>query len=391
MKKLIRNCPICGNEYGKAYKTIKMQLPQDVNLPKEYDVVTCEKCGFAYADVNATQEEYDTYYDQNNVYSMDSILRQRAIVQRDENRVNFIENFIDKKSKILDVGCGSGTLLMALQHIGELELVGLDPSRESICRLEKQGIKGEVKNIFDAVSKELECQFDVVCFTAVLEHIYDLNRCIEQLSLYLKSDGILYIEVPDISGFSEEAKPIPNYFNQEHINYFSRISLDNLLKKHGFINWKSTYIKPDENKGDDVEKIISVLYKRGLRKGDLKKDFISSKAIENYMCVSEKKEKESYKRIQEFVGDENVIIWGTGAQTMQLLANNQALTDKILYFIDGNPLKNGKKLMDRNIFSPEKLLGIRDNYPILICSMRNHNEIVDKLKQLNITNKYMIV
>ncbi len=62
MKKLIRRCPICNNEYGEVYKTIKMKLPQDVRLPDEYDVVTCEKCGFAYADVDATQDTYNTYY-----------------------------------------------------------------------------------------------------------------------------------------------------------------------------------------------------------------------------------------------------------------------------------------------------------------------------------------
>lgn len=38
MKKLIRRCPICNNEYGEVYKTIKMKLPQDVRLPDEYDV-----------------------------------------------------------------------------------------------------------------------------------------------------------------------------------------------------------------------------------------------------------------------------------------------------------------------------------------------------------------
>lgn len=33
-----------------------MKLPQEVKLPDEYDVVTCENCGFAYADVDATQD-----------------------------------------------------------------------------------------------------------------------------------------------------------------------------------------------------------------------------------------------------------------------------------------------------------------------------------------------
>lgn len=77
MKKLIRRCPICNNEYGEVYKTIKMKLPQDVRLPDEYDVVTCEKCGFAYADVDATQDTYNTYYSCNNMYSADAKLKRK--------------------------------------------------------------------------------------------------------------------------------------------------------------------------------------------------------------------------------------------------------------------------------------------------------------------------
>lgn len=77
MKKLIRECPICGNDYGEVYKTIRMKLPQDVILPDNYEVVTCEKCGFAYADVRGTQELYNKYYDNSNVYSMDAVLRKK--------------------------------------------------------------------------------------------------------------------------------------------------------------------------------------------------------------------------------------------------------------------------------------------------------------------------
>lgn len=54
MKELIRKCPICSSEYGDTYKTIRMELPQGVKLPNEYDVVTCDNCGFAYADVKAS-------------------------------------------------------------------------------------------------------------------------------------------------------------------------------------------------------------------------------------------------------------------------------------------------------------------------------------------------
>ena len=37
-------------------------LPQGHPLPKEYDVVYCENCSFAYADTPARQVDYDRYY-----------------------------------------------------------------------------------------------------------------------------------------------------------------------------------------------------------------------------------------------------------------------------------------------------------------------------------------
>ena len=106
MKKLIRRCPICNNEYGEVYKTIKMKLPQDVRLPDEYDVVTCEKCGFAYADVDATQDTYNTYYSCNNMYSADAKLKEKIVDTIADEREVFFEKNNSKKSKILDMGCG---------------------------------------------------------------------------------------------------------------------------------------------------------------------------------------------------------------------------------------------------------------------------------------------
>ena len=118
MKKLIRRCPICNNEYGEVYKTIKMNLPQDVRLPDEYDVVTCEKCGFAYADVDATQDTYNTYYSCNNMYSADAKLKEKIVDTIADEREVFFEKNISKKAKILDMGCGSGALLVKLKKKG---------------------------------------------------------------------------------------------------------------------------------------------------------------------------------------------------------------------------------------------------------------------------------
>lgn len=179
MKKLIRRCPICNNEYGEVYKTIKMKLPQDVRLPDEYDVVTCEKCGFAYADVDATQDTYNTYYSCNNMYSADAKLKEKIVDTIADEREVFFEKNISKKAKILDMGCGSGALLVKLKKKGFYNLFGMDPSQESIDIIQKYGISAQRGNVFGDIPQELLHKFDIVCFTAVLEHIYE--RAIERV------------------------------------------------------------------------------------------------------------------------------------------------------------------------------------------------------------------
>lgn len=52
-----------------------MCLPEGNPLPTSYNVVSCSKCGFTYANVNATQKDYDNYYKNYNVYAENNDLK----------------------------------------------------------------------------------------------------------------------------------------------------------------------------------------------------------------------------------------------------------------------------------------------------------------------------
>lgn len=63
IKELNRLCPICNNKQGEILHTQKFLLDNNNPLPSEYDVVCCTQCGFVYADVDASQENYNKYYE----------------------------------------------------------------------------------------------------------------------------------------------------------------------------------------------------------------------------------------------------------------------------------------------------------------------------------------
>ena len=396
MKKMIRRCPICNNEYGEVYKTIKMKLPQDVKLPDEYDVVTCENCGFAYADVDATQDTYNTYYACNNMYSADAALKEKIVDIIADERELFFENNISKNAKILDMGCGSGALLTKLKRKGFDKLFGIDPSQESIEVVQKHEINVQRGNVFDEIPRELVHSFDIVCFTAVLEHVYELNRCIEQLQGYLTKGGLIYLSVPSVEEFGKKYRPLAHYCNHEHINYFSSVSLDNLMRQHGF----DVYLQqPKEYDGEDSknehEMDISCLYRYVGKevKSEIKKDYIGRKSILNYLELEKENETKIYNKILDFImrRQQKIIIWGTGAYTLQIIANIPQLSERILFFVDSNPLKIWKKIVGKEIVASSNIMKIGREYPIIICAIRGAKDIEKMLHEMNIENEYIVL
>lgn len=314
IKRLNRECPICHSEQGTVLRKIEMVPQNNMPIPSEYDVVSCCGCGFAYADVKASQKDYDEYYETCNIYSDNE--RVKSIVENPVHTLRFqlLEKYVKKSDRIVDVGCGSGSFLKYLKGKGFDNLYGIDPAKESIKKLKECGIDGEVRNIFEAIPKKSENIFDVVISTSVIEHIYDLSTFCRQLTGYLKNDGILLLDAPSVEGFEKYYTQLPNYFNHEHINYFSLISLDNLWAQCGYARSCSDRESIQLVNTQQPEMIITAIYRKSNEILKIKRDQISQMAIENYLSYEQKKHEYDMSRIREFVvGQETpVVIFGGG-------------------------------------------------------------------------------
>ena len=64
------------------------------------------------------------------------------------------------------------------------------------------------------------------------------NLCLSSICL-LKKTGAIYVSVPNAEGFKDYLREVPNYFNQEHINYFTSGSLDLLCARSGLARCSS--------------------------------------------------------------------------------------------------------------------------------------------------------
>lgn len=374
-----RKCPVCGCNVAKRMCSISYVLPEGNPLPRQYDVVCCSKCGFSYANVGANQNVYNEYYENYNIYAEDSQIKyeyskkwrgggQRPIIRS-------IKEVVPRDAAILDVGCGGGGLLEALKEAGYQNICGMDPSSASIASLQKRGINGIVGNIFSDHLPLHMPKYDYAISSGVIEHIYDLHGYLKNMKNLLKEgSGQIIVAAPAIEKMNENA-PIANHFNHEHINYFSSISLNNLLMTEGFVaNGEVTYCEEYGEGG------LIGFYKLApaQRQADLQYETVSQAAIENYLTgYNDDDLGNTIKLLYEM--EQSIIVWGVGSLAMQLFGRYPDLLERVKYFVDNNTAKQGMVVCNKEICAPERINNEEENSIILICSIKNVDDIQEEI------------
>lgn len=156
-----------------------------------------------------------------------------------------------KGEKVLDVGCGWGTVSLWLQK-RDFKVVSIDSSPESIkyCRkmAAREGINPKSFVLKDGKDTGFEAEsFDAVYLPDVLEHVYrdDCLKIIEEAYRVLKPDGKLVIYTPNKQHFLEFMKKRNIILKNDpsHIDFKDMAFLKNSLKQKGFSINKAYYIE----------------------------------------------------------------------------------------------------------------------------------------------------
>ena len=98
---------------------------------------------------------------------------------------------------VIDVGCGTGSILQSVQQHGFINLHGVELSEYAVRRLSDQGISVSKGNILDLPFRD--ATFDAAIASEVLEHIIFRKRFLNELARIVKSSGKILIFVPDDS------------------------------------------------------------------------------------------------------------------------------------------------------------------------------------------------
>lgn len=108
-------CNLCNS---KNFKT-NTELKRFLNLPNEYNIVTCRECNLTFINPRPTVEEYKNYYDSPGGYDVSAYIER--VTQRlgsYKSRMEEIEKQYGKKGKLLEIGCAAGQFLNIAKDMG---------------------------------------------------------------------------------------------------------------------------------------------------------------------------------------------------------------------------------------------------------------------------------
>ncbi|MBP7476922.1 MAG: class I SAM-dependent methyltransferase [Chitinophagales bacterium] len=384
-----RACPICNSIESNHLFHQSFSGFADSNLLDSYDVVSCAKCGFTFADQIPNQAHFDIYYRELSKYENkgEALVESKYDLNRFSIMVKYLKDFIETPDKkIVEIGCATGFLLSLVKKAGYPNVMGIDPSK-ACSETAKKYYDIEVLNNTISSITLAPGSADWLMLVGVLEHVKDLDASLEIFWNLLPLGGKFFIAVPDGSEYYRGQDAPFQEFSVEHINYFGPQSLENLMLKNGFKKVDITQEMIEVNHKTITPVILSVFEKVDTRKSnDYTFDRASTDNLTKYIELCKQKDRE----IDEIIiainaKHDKIMVWGTGAQTLRLMKASAMRDSNILAFIDSNPKYQGKTLNGIPVIAPSELSSKSE--PILISTRAYQSEIEDQIKgQLKLPN-----
>lgn len=116
------------------------------------------------------------------------------------SRYIFVQNFLNRGERILEVGCGVGYGLRKLSNAVPTTSIGIDVSREAVLFAKKSGSFQNCLEFAVMDGSNLgfrDNTFDAVFSLEVVEHVMDYQKFIQESSRVLKLGGTYVISTPN--------------------------------------------------------------------------------------------------------------------------------------------------------------------------------------------------
>jgi SAM-dependent methyltransferase len=358
-----------GDDYIKNKNKKQKLYPLILNL--------CSKCNFVQLSHVINQKiVYGEY-----LYSTQT---SHGLPEHFKDLVNYLfkENFIQKNSRVLEIGSSDGTLLSFIRSYG-CKVLGVDPAKDLAKKTKFQTIVGRFNNKLSNVINDKYGSQDLIIANNVIANIDDLNDLFNGISSLLKPTGHFVMETFSLKGVIE--KNLLDNIYHEHLSYFTINPLVKFAKKFGLNIYSADHITV---KGGSIRFIFSK-EKRKINEKSLLKSISVEKKLGLRSPASfaklKKKNNSLKKKILSFIQlqKEKKKFVGYGASV--------GTTTLIYEFGLGKIIDNlfDDEKMRHNLYSPgykikvlsPKKIKMMENFFIIIFAWRYSKIIIKKSKK----------
>jgi SAM-dependent methyltransferase len=243
--------------------------------------------------------------------------------------------------EILDYGCGKGTVLKRLYTQKKDIIPYLFDVSQMYVSLWKKFLTTEQYASYEPRS-EWKGKFDLVTSFFAFEHTPDPLKELASIKLLLKQDGLIYMVVPNVY------ENVGDFIVADHVHHYSEVSLKYMFAKGGF-----EILEIDTH--SHFAAFIIVAKNSGLKPYDINSRQLKDVYEESHKIAKYWEGLQS--KILDFeakVGEKKSAIYGAGVYGT-FIATTLKNFNRLICFIDQNPLLEGKYVMEKTVNSPSNI------------------------------------
>ena len=154
---------------------------------------------------------------------------------------SIIISFIKPGSRVLDIGCGTGTVSHAIRRERDIDILGIEPNRERADAARKLGLT-VIDGVYTADIPAEHGRFDYIILADVLEHLEDPFALLASLQDALTGEGRLIASLPNVAHWTVRLNLLRGRFDYQptgimdatHLRWFTKASVTALFEAAGY-------------------------------------------------------------------------------------------------------------------------------------------------------------
>jgi 2-polyprenyl-3-methyl-5-hydroxy-6-metoxy-1,4-benzoquinol methylase len=237
-------CDLCGSQSARELYTASDRLRNSDML---FSISMCDGCGVLRTLPEMSERELSRYYP-NDYWGDRDPPSLEWIKSSQREKTGFLRKCGLRGGRILDVGCGAGLFLRALDG-QSWERFGIENGPNASALASRELGAGHIFNSTLLEARLVSGRFDAITFWSALEHLNHPRSNLLEAKRLIKPGGTIIVQVPNAASYQAHlfGKDWFALDAPRHRYHFSLAMLESLLADAGFKVYRATYFSRAHN------------------------------------------------------------------------------------------------------------------------------------------------